>query len=62
MVTAHTGNHPELLELGIKTLAHWVEIDGNPVRMPQGGIDTYPNAEAAQFAARCTQRRLDKEN
>ncbi len=60
-VAAVTGHHPDLLDIGVKTTAHWVEVNGEPRRMTQGGIDTYPDREAAVFAAKATANRLDHE-
>lgn len=51
-VSAVSGPHPDTGEH-----AHWIEVDGKPVRMPQGGVDTHPTRHAAVFAAKCAARR-----
>jgi len=56
-VSAVSGPHPDLPQIS----SHWIEVAGMPRRMPQGGIDTYPNRHCAIFAAKCLARRLERE-
>jgi hypothetical protein len=46
--------HPDLED---GRLVHYVELDGEPIRTSQGGIDTYPSRSAAVFAAKTKARR-----
>jgi len=56
MYKAKSGTHPD-----VKTReTHWVEKNGQPLRMPQGGVVTYRSREEAEFAARCMTRKARK--
>jgi hypothetical protein len=58
-VSAISGRHPDLAALRVDRWAHWVEINGQPVRTPQGGIVTYPDRHAAVFSAKCIARKRE---
>jgi hypothetical protein len=54
-VEAVSGMHPDT---GSR-FTHWVEINGEPVRMSQGGIITYFWRHEAEFVAKAKDRRLN---
>ncbi len=54
-VRAVSGMHPDT---GSR-FTHWVEVNGEPVRMPQGGVDTFRNRHGAEFAASVKDLRLN---
>lgn len=47
VITAVQGTHPDVPN----RQSFWVEINGKPLRMSQGGVITYPSASSAAFAA-----------
>jgi len=55
-VTACSGPHPDLPDTPDRT--HWVEVNGAPVRMPQGGVETYATRAEAIYAAKAKAAKL----
>ena len=56
IIKAVSGIHPD----SGRGFTHWVEINGEPVRMSQGGIITYHYIWEAEFAAKMKDHRLNR--
>ena len=56
IIKAVSGMHPDVG----REFTHWVEINGEPVRMSQGGIITYFWRHEAEYVAKMKDHRLNR--